>query len=62
MSIDREIYDIDITMHAYRLMRDGGFKKAEALFNSLKEDFPDIPEQRLKSVLASLCRRLLEES
>ena len=62
MSADKEIHDIEITMHAFRMMRDGGYKKAKALFDDIKKDFPDIPEPRLKSVLANLCRRLLEES
>lgn len=60
MSLDKEIHDVEIAMHAFRLMRDGGYRRAKALFEDMKKDFPDIPEDRLKQVMAQLCRGLMK--
>lgn len=56
----REIYDVEIAMQAFRMMRDGGYRKAEKLFEDLQTDFPEIPPDRLKMVMGKLCRRLME--
>lgn len=60
MKQDRELHDVEIAMHAYRLLRDGGYRKAKPLFEAMKAAFQDIPEARLKSVMAELCRSLME--
>ena len=59
--MDREIYDVEIAMQAFRMMRDGGYRRAEKLLEDLKADFPEIPEDRLKKVMGQLCRRLMED-
>lgn len=56
----REIYDVEIAMQAFRMMRDGGYRKAEKLFEALQADFPEIPAERLKMIMSQLCRRLME--
>ncbi len=60
MKQDQELHDVEITMHAFRLLRDGGYRRAAPLFRDMKAAFPEIPEERLKTVMAELCRRLME--
>jgi|GEM_PF-4034137 len=58
---DRELLELEITMHAFRMMRDGGYRRATKLWEDLQKDFLDVPKDRLKQVVAALCRKLMEE-
>lgn len=58
--MDEDFYDVEIAMHAFRMMRNRPYQKAKKLLQDLQADFPDIPEERLKKVMGDLCRRLME--
>jgi hypothetical protein len=57
----RDVYDVEVAMQAFRMMRDGGYRKADPLFEDLKAEFPDVPAERLRQIMVRLCRRLLED-
>lgn len=58
--MDSDTMDIEVTMHAFRLMRSGNFRRADALAQAMQEDFPEVPKERLMQIMAALCRKLLE--
>lgn len=55
-----EVMDVELTMHAFRLMRSGNYRRADAVIAAMQEDFPEIPKERLMQIMAALCRKLRE--
>lgn len=54
--------DLELRMHAFRLIRSERYRTAAAVLQAMKEDFPEVDEERIKRVLASLAAKLLENS
>ena len=54
-----EVEDVEIAMHAFRLMRTGRYLKADELLAAVKEDFPEVEEARIRAVLRQLAERLV---
>lgn len=55
MNADREPMELEVTMHAFRMMRDGGYRRANQLWLDLQKDFPEVPTDQLKRIVATLC-------
>ena len=55
------LLDVEIEMHAFRLMRSGNYSKGAAVLKALQEDFPEVAEQRLRECCVRLAERLLKD-
>jgi len=51
--------DIEIKMHAFRLMRSGNYKRAKELSKVMQEDFQQIPKERIDRCMKELCKSLI---
>ena len=55
-----DIMDVELKMHAFRLMRSGQYKTAAAVLEAMKEEFPGVDEDRIRRTLAALAAKMLE--
>ncbi|MEE4461059.1 hypothetical protein V2S84_02730 [Azotobacter chroococcum] len=52
--------DIEIVMHAFRLARDGGYRRAKPLLDDLRAAFPAAPDEQIKRCVGRLASKLME--
>jgi hypothetical protein len=53
-----EVLDVELTMHAFRLMRSERYRTASEVIDAMKADFPEVDEERINRTLATLAAKL----
>lgn len=61
MNEPKNYSDLEIKMHAFRLMRSGNYKKAKVISEVIKKDFQEITKERIDRCMKELCKSLMAD-
>lgn len=57
---DNSAEDVILHMELFRMMRDGGYRKAAPFLEDARKAFPEVPEEKLRQVIRKIVTKMIE--